>query len=86
MIESKLVSARNDIIHELRLNAIHRNPAHKRYLEARKAQLDRDIQALGFSETEIAKNNFDYAGETKSTTSKSYLIPPPSWMKEDKQP
>jgi hypothetical protein len=90
MIESNLVSARNAVEQELKLSQFQRiDPKRKAFLRVRLAQLTRDIQAVGFSETEVEKNDVNVGHGQKQTNQTSFLIPPASWMSEDaaqKQP
>jgi hypothetical protein len=72
----------NDINHELAISRYTRtDPRRLHYLEQRKAQLLRDVQALGFTDAEIDANDVATGNPGhKEVGSKSYLVPLPSWM------
>jgi hypothetical protein len=79
MVQSRLVSAKQDIERELKRGV--KDPRRKAYLTARLLQLERDIGVLGFSEDEIKRNNFVGAGgaNTKQVGSDTYYVPLPTW-------
>lgn len=58
MIESRLVSRKNELERELKKGV--RNPQRKQYILANLRILERDINCLGFTEEEIKENNFKY--------------------------
>jgi hypothetical protein len=76
LMESRLVTARNEILQELQVNR-RIDPRRKQYLLARLRTLERDIGAMGFSETDIEKNDISYGGaaNTVSVAAKQYFIP-----------
>jgi hypothetical protein len=84
VVESRLVSAKNSIEHELRL-AAHQpiDPKRRRFLTAKLLQLERDISALGFSAEEIEHNDFSYSGDKKEIQ-KQTLVTPPSWTTKER--
>jgi hypothetical protein len=77
-MESRLVSRRNEIQNELRLmryGSGRRDPRRQDALEATLRGIERDIKAMGFSEAEIARNNFAYGGDRRGIQ-RQFLIDP----------
>jgi hypothetical protein len=77
MIESRLITKKNQIEHELKLMkfAPKQDPQRKqRLLSEANSDRARDIVACGFSKEEIERNEFALAGQT--VKSQSYLIDP----------
>jgi len=82
MIESRLISKKQDIEAELKRGV--RDPRRKQYLIARLLQIENDIRCMGFSPEEIEKNEFTYAPD-ETVVSKQYYVPLPSWIASDKK-
>ena len=77
MIQSRLVTRKTEIEHELRLmnyGAGRLDPRRKQYLVASPLQIERDITAMGFSEEEVKKNNFAYGGDKKQVVKGVYSL------------
>jgi hypothetical protein len=84
MVESALVTRRNEIQRELKLAQFSGiDPQRKRKLIATLSQLERDITAIGFSADGIKQNNFHYAGD-KRDIQKSTMIVSPSFVDKNK--
>jgi hypothetical protein len=80
-MESRLVNRKNEIERELRLGV--RDPRRKRYLLARLLQLERDISSMGFSESDIDKNDSAYFSDKKEIGNKQFYVPLPMWTATD---
>lgn len=79
-MQSRLISKKREIEQSLRRGV--QDPRRKQYLTARLLQIENDIRAMGFSEEEIAKNDFADGGKTIS--GRQFLVAPPSWTTEKK--
>jgi hypothetical protein len=75
-MQSRLICKKQEIENELKRGV--RDPGRKQYLIARLLQIENGIRAMGFTEAEIARNDFSDGGKT--VESKQYLVPPPSWI------
>jgi hypothetical protein len=82
-MQSAVIRKLNEINRELELSRHGRiDPARRRYLELRKAGLERDAEALAYTPDEIKSGKIEY-GNTASAESKSILAPHHSWMGQD---
>ena len=66
MIESRLVTRKNNIERELKIGV--RDPKRKQYLLENLLLLERDIGRIGFDEEEVKKNNFQEYKRRKTAT------------------
>ena len=84
MIESRLVTRKNQIEMELRRGV--RDPRRKQYLTARLLQIENNCRCMGYSEAEIRNNDVNTGHDnTKTVESNQILVPLASWVAEPKQ-
>jgi hypothetical protein len=84
MITSQLISKKQEIERELRWGV--QDSKRKRHLLARLGELQRDIGRMGFSDEDVAKNDFAYSPNVQTVESQQHYVPLPThWDGAEKE-